>query len=382
MPRETLLIALRRIGQRPLESTLLILALALGLGSSSLGIALLEGSLASSRKALASPSSREIAAAGSRASFSGSDLGAASLAPAVILAYAESRREARILGLEGIGPFGEYLVTSGFFEAQGLKAASGELGEKAESSGSPEPLVLGAEAALRIGGRDEPAAELVGRELPTEAGMVRVIGILKPSSNPSFDQACFSPWEPLPGRSFPEGTQLRFAVGDPSRLAETEDLLSRWFEERYGSGVVAVTIPSEEARRLAERDVRLGLRAFELLSIALVVALGAAWPVIRRRRARLGLRSSILVVLGAPRPSLFGLFASDALALCLAGAVLGWIGASALAPSLRSALGLQPAPWALAAAGAAISWAIASAVSAIPAWKDSREAPSKALPAL
>jgi hypothetical protein len=401
MPSESGRVLCRRSLGRLAESGLLILAVALGVGAASSGFSLLCDAIRSGKETLASPEYRELVASARSSAdemtapaikqsdapsvaLTSADLDAARLSPAVAYSYAENREELSFI-VGGMEEMKGFRVTPRFFDAWGMKAARGRLPEDSDAPGEADSVVLGSSAAARIAGGAAKTAGLVGKRLFTNKGYVRVVGVLAPSLNASYDESFFAPYEdqaaadggPRLARALK--TRLHFALADPSQLEGAERLLSGWFESRFGDGRIVVSSPRDDARKLVDRNEGLGFLILFLSMSGLFIALVNVSHILMSRGLRMRKNAGVMMALGASRSSLLKLFAGEAASISAAGSLLGGLFALPLSRSMQAALGLPGGSWLFAALGVAGSWLLALVFSLFPAWQNSRVVPAEAM---
>ncbi len=476
-------IVARRFSGRLVESGLLILAVALGVGAASSGFSLLGNTIRAGKEMLASPAYRELVVsarsnademtvpavkkpAASNVALTSSDLDAASLAPAVAFSYVQNRDDLQFINAASIkqeesfaasfgapgaavsasggtvlvtgaapqgasgaapapagakraatdqGPPGfrrmteddlkkaqaqadlvivdgmerlnGFLVTPAFFDAWGMKASLGSLLTDSDAQGSASALVLGSSAAAKIAGQGKSASDLIGKKLLTRDGNMQVVGVLAPTGTTSYDESFFAPYKTYastgagngPPRMWQFNTQLRFTVSDVTKLAETEKLLTGWFESRFGEGQIAISNPRSEAQKLIDRNQGIGLLILFLSLSGLFIALVNVSHILMSRGLRMRKGVGIMMALGASRSSVLRLFASEATAVSVAGSLLGGLFALPISRSMQSALGLSGGSWLFVVLGIVASWLLTLAFSVAPAWQNSRIVPAEAM---
>jgi len=239
-----------------LESGLLLLAVALGVGATAAGFSLLANTQKLGDQMLSSPAYREIVVATQTKAddmeapavpkpskdtliLSASDLQVGASLPGVNHAYVQSGTELRFLNQKAVaqrqqmraeGPPGGpndrvggpqplsvdelalkqaeadvfltevdqlrgSAVTPEYFEAWKLQAAFGSLFASAEGQTDDTLVVLGATAAVQIAGDGIAVKALVGKKILTWEGYATVVGILAPSGTESIDNAFFTPYQ-------------------------------------------------------------------------------------------------------------------------------------------------------------------------------------------
>ncbi len=422
----------RRFTGRIVESGLLILAVALGVGAASSGFSLLANTLKAGSDMLASPAYRELVVSArssaeemtapavkspkaSSIALTSSDLDAAELAPDVAYAYVQNRDELRFINAQGVAfpggfrgvsedelkkaqaqadlvivEFEElqgFRVTPRFFDAWSLKAASGSLLTDRDAEGDANAVVLGSSAAEKIAGTKIPVADLVGKKLLSREGNLLVAGVLEAYGETSIDEAFFSPYKTYsssggfggPPRMWAFNTMLRFAVSEPSKLDETAAQLTGWFESRFGESQITISNPRSEAQKLISRNAGIGVLILFLSLSGLFIALVNVSQILMSRGLRMRKGVGIMMALGASRASILGLFASEATAVAIAGSLIGGAFAFPLSMTMQDALGLSGGSWLFVLAGVALSWMLTMACSIAPAWQNSRIVPAQAM---
>jgi putative ABC transport system permease protein len=412
---EDLLLSVRSIRRRMVESILLIVGIALGIGAAGAGIAMMAGTSAQSRKLLACPEYREIvvsiredtadmelpAAAvdnNNDTVLTVLDLKAAEEVPDVQYAYVATRTRYHVgdfrmprpgggspqgqaldapadldpAQIPEIEEFEGYEVSPEFFSAWGMQAAEGSLFTEADM-GSGEPLLIyGSKLAADMSGE-------VGEQIVIRRRMYTVVGVLRPTGT-DYDGMAFSPaFVPdLQGgdlrtamfRSW--GTTLRFAVADVGRLEQAKEQLESYFSRSYGKGSVVISIPRAEAELATERASRLATVVLFLSVAGLLIASVNVSNILYSRAVRRYHAVGILKALGASMRDVFRLFFSEALLLGGCGAALG-IGISVLLSKLmESTLGFQRIPPGILTAGILGAWAVTVVLTVYPALQAAR----------
>jgi len=414
---EDLLLSSRSIRKRIVESILLIVAIALGIGAAGAGIAMMAGTTAESRKLLASPEYREIVVSiredtedmdlpvaaiddESDLVLTTLDLKAAEEAPDVQYAYVASRTryhlgDFRFPGAGQQPQAGEaapdpadmpeieeldgYEVSPEFFSAWSMQAAEGSLFTEADMAAGEPLLIYGSELAADMSGG-------IGEQIVIRGEMYTVVGVLKPTGT-DYDKMAFSPafMPDLQGNDFMSvmrrswGTTLRFAVADVERLEEAKEQLESYFSRNYGAGSVVISIPRAEAEAAKVRATRLATVVLFLSLAGLLIAAVNVSNILYGRAVRRHRSVGILKALGASMRDVFRLFFSEALLLGGFGAVLG-IGISVLLSKLmESTLGFEQISVAVLAAGIAGAWAITMALTVFPALQAARVPAAEAI---
>ncbi len=414
-------ISIRSIRKRMVESLLLAIGIALGIGATGAGIALVSNSMRETDKVLNSPEYREIVVSlrednadmdipavpvevKTDVILTTADLAAAREAPDVQYAYISNPARFR-LGEEPMGPppgggeggpsseaggaqpaqFEElsgYRVSPEFFAAWDIQAEQGSL-FTADDMASDKPLiVLGSELAASMYA-DKNA---VGEKLRMNGNLYTISGVLEPTGS-SFDRLVFTPafMPNLRGtntgmlRMADWNTSLRFSVKDPEKLDAAKNQLASYFERNFGQGAVVISVPREEAELAKTRSVRL-VTVVMFLSIAGLLIAGVNVSNIMMGRAMRRQRSiGVLKALGASRTDIFRLFFSEALLLCVAGAVIGTGLSLLLSPLMEKTMGFGGVNALILALGILIAWIFTLAMTVLPALQAARVPAAEAI---
>jgi macrolide transport system ATP-binding/permease protein len=297
---------------------------------------------------------------------------------------AKAKAEADIVVVSDMDDIRGFAVTSQFFDAWGMKAAQGSLFSDADSQAGTHSLILGSEAAKQIAGDGKNPADLIGKKILAREGYETVVGILSPTGQANYDASIFAPYKPATTaggemRRSMFNTQLRFTVSDPAKLSQTEELLSGWFDSRFGQNQIVISNPRGEAQRIIARNQGIGLLILLLSASGLFIALVNVSHILMSRGLRMRKSVGIMMALGASRSAVLSLFAAEACAISAIGAVIGALFAFPLSASMQSALGLAGGSWLYVALGVLISWALTLVFSVAPAWQNSRIVPAEAM---
>ncbi len=414
---EDLLLSTRSIRRRMVESILLIVGIALGIGSAGAGIAMMAGTTAESRKLLASPEYREIVVSiredtadmdlpavaidnENNLVLTTADLRAADEAPDVQYAYVTNRTRYHVgdfrmprpgqeppgdpasfdpSELPEIEEFEGYEVSPDFFSAWNMQAAEGSLFTEEDITGGEPLLIYGSELAADMSGG-------IGEQIVIRGEMYTVVGILEPTGT-DYDKMAFSPafMPDLQGNDLREamrrswGTTLRFSVADVERLEQAKEQLESYFSRAYGEGSVVISIPRAEAEAAKVRASRLATVVLFLAIAGLLIASVNVSNILYSRAVRRHRSVGILKALGASMRDVFRLFFSEALLLAGFGAVLG-VGISLLLSKLmESTLGFERIPAGVLASGIVGAWAITMALTVYPALQAARVPAAEAM---
>lgn len=403
MTKEANLVMRRRFLGRILESGLLILAVALGVGAAAAGLSLLFHTREYSSDLLKSSAYREVVIS-TRSSaedmefpfvesvsegtvLTAKDLKAGELIDEVAYSYittdtrlrfitaeteapgerpqdngGDSRQgqederraqmEAMIEEAKSISDDPNYIVpevdeingleiTEEFFSAWNLDTTEGSIFTRSDFSSRKSIIVLGSKAAevLNVQGYDQ----LVGKKLLSYDGVYTVVGVLEESGT-DYDGYFYTPKEQLEGdfslRRSRDNSLLRFYVTDLDRLDDVADQLHGYFENLYGEGQVEVSNPREEALRVVERNSGISLLILFLSLSGLFIASVNVSNILISRALRMRKHVGILKALGASKVMILQLFVKEAVTVTLAGAMLGTLLAIPLAINMEEALGL------------------------------------------
>jgi ABC-type antimicrobial peptide transport system permease subunit len=242
MAKEPVKIIIRRFTGRLLESGLLILAVALGVGAAASGLSLLLHTNEYSRNMLDSPTYRELIITtqdnaddmtvpmienvkGDDVILTIKDLSAAELVPQVSYAYISNKTRMRFMNEEflnrksgenpgepppeGAGPEGDndffrnmeenlkaakedsniilpqidelygFSITPQYFDARNMNTIAGSLFTDSDLSSTTDFVVLGTKAAELINENDEPLENLIGKKILSFNTYYTIVGILE-----------------------------------------------------------------------------------------------------------------------------------------------------------------------------------------------------------
>jgi len=413
---EDLLLSSRSIRKRMVESILLVVAIALGIGTAGAGIAMMAGTAAENRELLSSPQYREIVVSiredteemglpvaavdeESNLVLSTLDLKAAGEAPDVQYAYVSSRTRYHLgdfRGFRGGQPPQEgqaepepadmpeieeldgYEVSPEFFSAWSMQAAEGSLFTETDMAAGEPLLIYGSVLAADMDGG-------VGEQIVVEGQMYTVVGVLEPTGT-DYDKMAFAPafmpdlqMNDMRAMRRSWGTTLRFAVADVERLEQAKQQLESYFSRNYGAGSVVISVPRAEAEAAKVRATRLATVVLFLSLAGLLIAAVNVSNILYGRAVRRHRSVGILKALGASMRDVFRLFLSEALLLGGFGAFLG-VGISVLLSKLmESTLGFERISAGVLGAGIVGAWAITMALTVFPALQAARVPAAEAI---
>ena len=413
--REALLVSVRAITRRPVESLLLTVSVALATGATAAGITLAGTAATISDRLLASPRSLEIVVStrvdsssmklparakvtnsahlNSASALTAEDLQQArSSSPAVGFAYI-ANPEHWVLGDHAPprpqrGSLSGLEVSLEFFPARDLAPVTGSLFTAVEAERAEPVMVLGAElgATLFEDGTALDRTLVVVNQLGA-ARWYRIIGVLV-RSDTDLDHQAFTPvgvkGNVVPERDtilvFPRHERsLRFTATDHPSAKTAREQLIRYFDAVYGEGLLHVSDPRAEARVIADRFRRLvRVVLFLALSLLLVATLYLtniySGRALRRRRS-----AGILKAMGATATDVFAVFLAEAAVIGAVGGAAGMALAAALAGMIESTVGVDAWRIDLVVVGLAIAWTIVSACSLLPAFAAARAPAAEAI---
>lgn len=419
-------LALRFIRTRFLESLMVVLGLAVGVGVISATFTLFGAMAANMRGSMNNVYRREIHVASVADSYSGTeaatkigttrtpditflpaDLSAAKEAcPTVEYAYTSLYTRLYLGGMPGAGgnsdtgasaagdaPAGETerppvevlsvrCVMSGFFGAYGLHADEGSLFTGTDDENGTMVVVLGARAAELL----FPDGGAVGQELTLNQERYRVIGVLEwyePDSRPdefSIDACGFMPVTATSHFRYMKRLQgLTFAVSDTDRLEAAVRELDTYFSGRYGEELITIVSSLDwntgSWNQLTPVLLLVSFLAGTALLIASVNILNLMLARVVRRQKHIG----ISVAVGSDRRTVFLLFLTEALVLGCAGGALG-CGAAVLLTKLLESLirsgahgGLPiPVTWTVIGISFLVTMAVNAVFGVYPAYRASK----------
>ena len=390
--REELLLIVRALLRRPVETLLLTVGVALTVGATVTAVTLAPRVAADSERLLSSLRYREIVVT-TTVDHAAMDAPARELLPgveftiddldrvrsatqAVQYAYAAVETVMRLHGAGGPRPRHETVrgmkVTRDFFPAGKLRAAAGSLFTAEELALGEPIMVIGSElgATLFDDGRT------LGRTVAADLRLYRIVGVLQPTGT-EVDRQVFIPagFVRDDHRSTGEGSikfdkgldTLQFAVADRSQLDTAYAQVTRYFDAAYGRGVVNVIDQRAQAQAAADRyrrmlKVILFLAAAAVLIAALNLSDTFASRALRRRRS-----AGILKAIGADRTRVFAVFSLDALLMGAVGSPPGVALASLLAHLTWQEFGYGGLGLGSTLVGVAAAWIVIFSCSVLPA---------------
>lgn len=428
MLKEPSLIIKRRFMSRILESGLLIIAIALGVGTASSGLSLYFNTLKTGKELLDSPQYKEIVVtsrsnihdmdyplletAAEETVLTIYDLSAGEITPNVTYSYIIHPSRLKMINsgnnempsgpgmnidnsvdLEEIKNNPSIIfsnldeiygneVTSHFFNARGLEASEGSLFSANDYTSTENLIVLGSELAKKLKGEDEES--LIGKKLPAWNGLHTVVGILKESGS-DYDNKYFSPKKTLTSnskfmrRSPGEDSQLRFYITDVSLLEKTANQLTHWFKIKYGDSQISVSNPREEVKNTISRNKGVSALILFLSLTGLFIASVNVSNILMGRAIRMKKHVGILKALGASQKTITKLFAQEAISITLLGTIIGTLFAIPLSNGMEKSMGLDSITWIYTGLGVLLSFILTFVFSVFPAKLNSRINPADAM---
>jgi len=426
MTNEATLIMRRRFTGRVLESGLLIIAVALGVGAASSGLSLFFHTNEYSKSILSSPEYREVVvttrgnmedmeapalelSSKEEIKLTTSDLSPGELIPTVSFSYVTNRRRLSFVNDDMIRKFNsnaggdnindmfdsydsvkdnpDYItpevdqisgleISSQFFNAWNLVSEYGSLFTNKDFQSNNRYLVLGANVAKQILPKDYKISDLIDKKIISWSTSYTIVGILE-ETGLEYDDYYFTPIKESSNERFfgvPGGNdqQLRFSVFEPDKLDSTVKMLEGWFNKKYGEGLVVISNPREEAQRLVDRNNGISILILFLSIAGLFIASVNVSNILISRSIRMKKHVGILKALGASKKSIIKLFAFEGFIITLAGSILGTGLAIPLSFVMQKSLGLGDISWLYIGVGVLLSSVLTLLFSIIPARSNSR----------
>ena len=387
MRREALRLSVRSLTQRPAESLLLIVSVALTVSAASAGITLAGAGATISERLLSSLRYREIVVSnGIERLNKARDMklpARPTLPNNVVLTIDDLHRARTVSPAVQYAYLAEYeswplteppvrqsdslhgmTVTPDYFAVRNLTPSAGRLLTDADVAGGESVMVLGAELGATLFDDGAP----VGRTFWTEGQPYRIVGVLERSFT-SADRQAFAPPGAADDRLIIhfQGRSLRFTVADRWSLDAAREQLTQYFNVAYSEGVLHVSDPRAEMRLIAGR-FRGVVRAVLFLSISLLaistlyVANIFASRAFRKRRS-----AGILRAMGATAGGVFAVFAVEAAVIAAIGGAAGMGVAAFLASEISYRIGVEVSTAGSLVAGLGLSLTIVAACSLLPA---------------
>ena len=426
--RENIRLSLRWIGKRPLESFLLILGIALGVGATSAGFSLFVHTQRETKELVESSRYREIVVttreeaeemevsavpvnSSEYAILTDSDLNVRNEMEGVEYAYIANEGRLRLGawgygGGPGMGPedgppveggppaeggpslpeevletdspdpaleeiYG-YQVTPEFFTAQGLVPAGGSLITDEDIEKDRPVLVLGSGLAKSLF-KDGIS---LGREVYARRQLYTIIGILEPAGK-EFDNLGFAPAR-IPSQVLSDSERARmyfsrnpvalhFVIDNAEKLDETKARLSSHFEDKYGEHATFITLPREEAESVINRNERISIIILFLALSGLIIADVNVSNILLGRMLRSRKKIGILKALGAAKANIFSLFSVEGFFLSAGGALAGAGVSFLIFGAIQESLGLISLFPLQLILGVLLAWLITMGLTILPA---------------
>jgi len=392
--REDWTLSLRTLWAHPLESLLLVLGLAIAIGATTSGLAMVEKARVEGDALLQQPEYREIVVSSRESAdqmstpvvltqdetirLSIDDLDAASLSPDIEFAYLAERTRLRFntssnefpppdappvttddatkgtsvntdesqkavvderppiefATVDGPEPqldeVSGYSVTTDYFAAMNLTTAEGSLFTTSDLEQGNKVIVLGSEVAKNL----FADGESLNRQVASFTSIYTIIGSLKPTGT-SLDTMIFMPsrlaQDSTGALAFrgPGGqgssTTLHFSVASATQLNAAADQLSNWFDNAYGYGNTATSVPRTAVEQAIERKEKTALITVILALAGLLIANVNVSNILYSRAIRRRKQVGILMALGASRRHIFNLFLSESGVVVGIGALVGMV---------------------------------------------------------
>lgn len=266
-----------------------------------------------------------------------------------------------------------YKVSSEFFSLREMYPSQGSLFTLSDMESKRPFLVVGSE----IGETLFEDGLALDRKLQVFDTIYKIVGVLEPTGT-IMDKRVFSPHEVSstsmmrgPGRKGSD-SQLYFSTIPGESLEQASNQLLTWFNNEYGEGWVNLDIPRVEAEESADRNGRL-IRLILFLAMAgLLIASVNVSNILMGRALRREKMVGILKALGASRQRIFRLFLEEALMIGLSGAVVGVIFALILTRVMTRSMGLEAFSLAGIVGGITLSFSITLVLTLLPAYQASK----------
>ena len=275
-----------------------------------------------------------------------------------------------------------YEVSPEFFDAWHLAAVEGSLFTASDMEEGAPVVVLGSQLAKTL----YEDGQSMGRELLVRRELFKITGILEPTGathdNMAFVPAFMPDLQATAGmaRMFRSwNTTLHFTVAQPNRLEEARAQLASWFDQTYGTGLVNIQIPREEAEATRDRNGRLVTIILFLALSGLLIAAVNVSNILFSRALRKRKSVGILKALGASRGAVFWVFFLEALMIGIGGAIVG-TGISFLQSDLiETTMGFGALSIWMLFIGVLAAWAVTTALTLLPARQASRVPAAEAI---
>lgn len=401
--REDWTLSLRMLWAHPLESLLLVLGLAIAIGATTSGLAMVEKARVEGDALLQLPEYREIVVSSRESpdqmsspavltqdediNLSIDDLDAATLSPSIQYAYlaertrlrfntsnsnfgppdapedataddtentkpvADARPPIEFASVDGPEPqldeVSGYSVTADYFLAMNLNTQEGSLFTESDLEQGNKVVVLGSEIANTL----FEDGESLNRQVASFDSIYTIIGSLE-ATGTSLDGMVFIPSLlaqdntaalAIRGPGGASNTTLHFSVSNATQLNSAADQLSNWFDNEYGLGNTATSVPRTAVEQAIDRKEKTAMITFILALAGLLIANVNVSNILYSRAIRRRKQVGILMALGASRRHIFNLFLSESGVVVGLGALAGMaiaIGFSALLTQMTGAAAL------------------------------------------
>lgn len=276
-------------------------------------------------------------------------------------------------------------VSPEYFDVWEVETEYGSLFSVEDLVSTESVIVLGAKLGELIQTEDNPAT-LIGKRLFSFDTLYTIIGILKPRGD-NLDNQFFTPAKAPSlfsdvGRGFRRrgmNHQLHFSVQDPAYLEETGIMLKNWFEEEFGVGQVIVSHPRTEAEQIIARNTGISTLVLILALASLFIASVNIFHILLGRALRMQRELGILIALGASRNNILKIFVYEASIITVAGSIFGGILAIPLGNSMQKALSITSDSLLYLLVGILIAWLITFASAFATSLRGARVIPAEAM---
>lgn len=229
-------------------------------------------------------------------------------------------------------------VTSQFFAAYNLHAASGSLIADEDVETGNRVVVLGSGLAADLFGEQDPLGLKfrIGGFAYTVIGVLQHSGMSWPEDGTSLDRIAYVPNPEAQisaagatftmrrfGGGFGSSSTLRFAVASQRELESAREQLDAYFDTAYGESLVTLSAPVEALRAERLRNSRVLAVILFLASAGLFIASINLFNLMITRVLKRSKSIGINRACGASRADVFRQFVNEAFLMSIIGGVLG-----------------------------------------------------------